>query len=110
MTFLANTTVAILRGTTTDGYGDELDDNGTPVATGIRASLVERTVTDLDRATGGTRQLRRITGRVASNVDVREGDRIRDERTNAIYAVDTLSHPEGFNHVSSIRLDLDRTT
>ncbi len=109
MTFLANTTVSILRGSQVDEYGDEVDAD-TVVQTGIRASLLERTVTDLDRNTGGTRQQRRVTGRVATNVDVREGDRIRDERTGAIYAIDTLTNPTGFTHVSSIRLDLDRTT
>lgn len=109
MSFLANTTVTILRGSEVDEYGDEVDDD-TEVATGVRASLLERTVTDLDRNTGGTRQLRRVTGRVGTQVDVREGDRIRDEQTGDIYAVDTLTKPTGFTHVSSIRLGLDRTT
>lgn len=109
MSWLANTTVTILRGSQVDEYGDEVDDD-TAVATGVRASLLERTVTDLDRETGGTRQLRRVTGRVGTQVDIREGDRIKDERTDEIYAVNTLTRPTGFTHVSSIRLDLDRTT
>jgi len=55
MQAVATTTIAILRGTTTDAYGDE-QDTDTPVHTGIPASLTEqsRRVTTRDDPTPGS--------------------------------------------------------
>jgi hypothetical protein len=109
MTFYATTTVSVLRGTAVDEYGDELDTD-TVAASGIRASIIERSVRDIDPSSGDARTLRRVTGRVASDVDIRDGDRIRDDRTGVVYAVGTRTSPAAFSNVSSMQLDLDRTT
>lgn len=85
----ANTWASIYRGTTIDSHGDVIDDNGTPVSTGVPLSLVERAalVTRKDETT--PRIVRQITGRVTRGTDVQAGDRIRtaDERWLIVDAV-----------------------
>src|SRR5690242_6493591 len=90
MQAVATTTLSILRGTTTDAYGDERDTN-TPIATGVPASLTEqsRRVTTRDDPT--PRIVRYAVARVPARTDINDQDRVRDERTGAIYIVDAVS-------------------
>ena len=109
MQAVATTTLAILRGTTTDGYGDEQDTN-TPIATGIPASLIEqsRRVTTRDDPT--PRIVRYAVARVPARTDVTDQDRVRDERTGAVYIVDAVSSMTNPAIQVDRRLDLRRTT
>jgi hypothetical protein len=109
MQAIATTLLTVLRGTTTDGYGDE-QDTDTAVATGIPASLTEqsRRVTTRDDPT--PRIVRYAIARVAAGTDVRDQDRVRDERTGAVYIVDSPSSMANPALAVDLRLDLRRTT
>lgn len=106
---IATTTVAVLRGTTTDSYDDEAD-VATPVYTRIPASLTEqsRRVTTRDDPT--PRIVRYAVARVAAGTDVTDQDRIRDERTGAVYIIDAVSSMANPALTADLRLDLRRTT
>jgi hypothetical protein len=106
---VATTTLTVLRGTTTDAYGDEQDAD-TVVATGIRASLTEqsRRVTTRDDPT--PRIVRYAVGRVTAGTDITDQDRVRDERTGAVYIVEAVSSMANPAVAADIRLDLRRTT
>jgi hypothetical protein len=105
----ATTTIAVLRGTATNAWGDEVDTD-TPVHTGIAASLVEqnRRVTTRDDPT--PRIVRYAVGRVTAGTDVTDQDRIRDERTGATYIVEAVSSMNSAAVAADLRLDLRRTT
>jgi hypothetical protein len=109
MQAIATTRVSILRGTTTDAYGDE-QDTDTTVHTGIPASLVEqsRRVTTRDDPT--PRIVRYAVARVPANTDITDQDRVRDERTGAVYIVEATSSMANPAATPDIRLDLRRTT
>jgi Mg-chelatase subunit ChlD len=106
---IATTTISVLRGTTTDAYNDEQDTN-TPIATGVPASLTEqsRRVTTRDNPT--PRIVRYAVARVRAGTDIRDQDRVRDERTGAVYIVDAVSSMANPAVAADIRLDLRRTT
>lgn len=109
MQAIATTTLAILRGTDTDDYGDEKDTD-TPHATGIPASLVEqsRRVTTRDDPT--PRIVRYAVARVPASTDITDQDRVRDERTSAIYIVEAVSSMDNPVFAVDRRVDLRRTT
>jgi hypothetical protein len=109
MLALATTTVTVYRGTSTDAYGDE-QDTDTPVHTGIPASIVEqsRRVTTRDDPT--PRIVRYAVGRVTAGTDITDQDRLRDERTGAVYIVDAVSQMTSAAVAADVRLDLRRTT
>lgn len=105
----ATTTLTVYRGTTTDGYGDEQDTN-TAVATGIPASLVEQTRRVTTRDDPVPRIVRYAVGRVTAGTDITDQDRVRDERTGAVYSVDAVSSMNSAAVAADLRLDLRRTT
>ncbi|MEU3281596.1 hypothetical protein [Streptomyces antibioticus] len=109
MLALATTTLTVLRGTTTDAYGDE-QDTDTPVHTGIPASLTEqsRRVTTRDDPT--PRIVRYAVARVTAGTDITDQDRVRDERTGAVYIVEAVSSMANPAVAADLRLDLRRTT
>lgn len=109
MQAIATTKISILRGATTDAYGDEQDTN-TPIATGIPASLTEqsRRVTTRDNPT--PRIVRYAVARVPARTDVTDQDRVLDERTGAKYIVDAVSGMDNPAMEVDRRLDLRRTT
>ncbi len=109
MQAIATTRVSILRGTTTDVWGDG-QDTDTAVYTGIPASLIEqsRRVTTRDDPT--PRIVRYAVARVPADTDVTDQDRLRDERTGATYIVDSVSAMTNPAIAVDRRLDLRRTT
>lgn len=109
MQAVATTLLTVLRGTTTDAYGDE-QDTDTPVQTGVPASLVEqsRRVTTRDDPT--PRIVRYAVARVPAGTDITDQDRVRDERTGAVYIVDAVSGMDNPALQVDRRLDLRRTT
>lgn len=109
MLALATTTLTVYRGTTTDTWGDEADTD-TAVHTGIPASLTEqsRRVTTRDDPT--PRIVRYAVARVTAGTDITDQDRVKDERTGAVYIVDAVSQMANPAVSSDLRLDLRRTT
>ncbi|MFF8482332.1 hypothetical protein [Streptomyces antibioticus] len=109
MLALASTTITVYRGTTTDAWGDEADTD-TPVLTGVVASITEqsRRVTTRDDPT--PRIVRYAVGRVTAGTDISDQDRIRDERTGAVYIVEAVSSMSSPVVAADLRLDLRRTT
>jgi hypothetical protein len=105
----ATTTLTVYRGTTTDGYGDE-QDTDTAVHTGIPASLVEQTRRVTSRDDPTPRIVRYTVGRVTAGTDITDQDRVRDERTGAVYIVDAVSSMNSAAAAADLRLDLRRTT
>lgn len=109
MLALATTTISVMRGTTTDGYGDEADTD-TVIATGILASIVEQTRRVSTRDDPTPRTVRYPVGRVTAGTDITDNDRIRDDRTGAVYIVDAVSSMTSAAVAADLRLDLRRTT
>lgn len=109
MLAVATTRLTVLRGTTTDAYGDD-QDTDTAVATGVIASLTEqsRRVTTRDDPT--PRIVRYAVARVTSGTDITDQDRVRDERTGAVYIVEAVSSMANPAVAADLRLDLRRTT
>jgi hypothetical protein len=107
--FHGNTTVSILRGTTTDAYGDEKD-TLTPIKTGVRASIIEQSRRVFVPADNVDRVVRYVRGRLPSNEDVREGDSLFDERSEATYIVEAVVQPGSPYAHNDVRVDLKRTT
>ncbi|MGY6019590.1 hypothetical protein [Streptomyces spinosirectus] len=109
MIALATTTLTVLRGTTTNSDGDEVDTD-TPVHTGIRAALTEQTRRVTTRDDPTPRIVRYAVGRVTAGTDITDQDRLRDERTGAVYIVEAVSAMNSAAVASDLRLDLRRTT
>ena len=109
MQAIATTRVSILRGTTTDAYGDE-QDTDTPIAAGIPASLVEQNRRVSGRENPTPRIVRYAVARVPAGTDISENDRLLDERTGAKYIVDAVSSMANPAMQVDRRVDLRRTT
>lgn len=109
MLALATTTLTVYRGTTTDDFGDA-GDTDTIVHTGIPASLVEQTRRVTTRDDPTPRIIRAAVGRVTAGTDITDQDRIKDERTGAVYIVDAVSQMTSAAVAADMRLDLRRTT
>jgi hypothetical protein len=112
---IATTRAVVLRGVTVeDALGDEVEDNSAAAIVGrtdgYPVSLIEQRPTVLDPTTGEWRTVQKIVGRFAGDVDVDEGDRVKDLRDGAIYAVDEVERmPRGLSGRSSVTLRLRRT-
>ncbi len=106
---IPTTTVSVLRGTTTDGYGDTID--GTTVASsGTPFSLVEKRRTVFLPETGRVQQIVYSTGRGPYDMDVEVGDRIKDEISSLIYVVENVSRVQSPVNTPDTRVDLRRAS
>jgi hypothetical protein len=108
MLALATTTVSILRGTTTDSFGDGAD-VATVLKSGIAASLIESTRTAVEPVSGTPRIIRTHIARLPATTDITEDDRIKDERTNEIYIVVSVTRNANPVLTQPLRADLKRT-
>ena len=108
MIALATTRVSVLRGNTTDSFGDEADTTAVH-ASGIPASLIESTRQTFEPVTGTPRIVRTHIARVPQTTDVTEDDRIKDEATAEIYIVVSVSKNANPVLAQPLRLDLKRT-
>lgn len=113
MRALANTRVTVLTGTTTSEWGDPVDSttpSTNPAQRGIPASLIEQTRTVTTPESTVPRVIRYTVARLPAGVPVGNEDRIRDDRTNTIYAITAVTLPSGVGHTQDLRLDLKRVT
>lgn len=105
----ATTTMTVLRGTTTDGFGDEVDLD-TPVYTGLPFSLIEQSRRVSDPATGTPRIVRVVYGRTNAGTDLLTADRLRDERTGSVYVINAVTQQAGVGGTPDLRIDMERVT
>lgn len=105
--FIPTCLVSVLRGEAADTYGDTIDTD-TPIATGVPASIIEAGQDIGQPAESRTTRVRVFTGRVRPEVDVREGDRLRDETALTIYLVEGVSQPASPFGQADRRLELRR--
>jgi hypothetical protein len=88
---LATGTYALLRGTDTDAYGDDVDTED--VVTGYAAmvgSVVEQAQRTTRRTDGSERDVRRYVGRFPAAVPALETDRVKDNLTGDIYTIENM--------------------
>jgi hypothetical protein len=88
----ANTQITVLRGTTVNAFGDEVDSN-TPFITDLPATLIETGKTVQDPSTPTPRTIRQISCWVPLWAGVLDTDRIRDQRTGDVYIVISVTKP-----------------
>ncbi|MGH3205108.1 MAG: hypothetical protein ACRDP5_24120 [Streptosporangiaceae bacterium] len=89
---ICNTTISVLRGTTTDAYGDPAD-AATPALTGVPAFIGETGRKVEDPGTPTPRTIRQVTGRVPAWAGVKNTDQILDESTGDTYMVMAVTRP-----------------
>lgn len=106
----ATTTVTILRGDTTNSYGDTVSDNTTPIASGVIAAIQEQNRRVYLPAEGATRIIRTYTGKLPPTTNVQKLDRLRDERTNVVYLINELHQADNPAISLDISVELSRTT
>lgn len=106
---LATCTASVLRGTGVNVYGDEID-GGAAVYTGVLAAIREVSSVVSDPSTQTPRTVRSLICHVPSDLDVREGDRLRDDTNSVLYAIENVTHPQGPGVTRDTVLDLQRVT
>lgn len=109
---LASTTCSVIRGTTTNAWGDQVDDviNATVIATGVPVSLAVTNTNTSDPTTQQIRIVRSISGAIQSDTDIRETDRLRDDATGAIYIVESVTQPLGPGFTGDLDLVLKQVS
>lgn len=103
-------TVSILRGTTTNGFGDTVDDNTSVAVSGVRASILSGPRSNQRPVDGTPRVIRSKTLRVPAGTDLRVDDRIKNEVTGDLYTVDEIYQPENIVTTQDIQARLRRVT
>lgn len=88
-----------------DEYGDPID-NTTQAGSGIPFELHQVDDRNADPTTGEPRTVRFIIGRFYPGVDVRDGDRLQDERTAIIYQVDGVTRPQSPVGTPDVRVEI----
>lgn len=102
----ATTTVSIYRGSAQNEFADPVDDNTTPMVTGMQASIIEQNKRAFLAADNRKSVIRNSIGRVKHGTDVVEGDRIKDERTGTFYFVEAVSNPQSPVNSPDVRMVL----
>lgn len=93
---IPSTTISVLRGEGFDEYGDSTDLD-TVVARGLPAWIEETTRSTMDPGTGQRLVLNGYKVLLRPRVFAfEETDRIRDERTDLVYQVETVGITSGF--------------
>lgn len=106
---IATTWVTVLVGVAGDLYEDIVDlptEAGDDARTRIPASLIEATRQVFDPASGTPRVVRSAVCRIRPGVAITEDDRIRDDRTGRIYAVNAVTEQAAIGFAPGMRLDL----
>lgn len=106
---LATTQVSVLRGTTTDDFGD-LIDAATPVVTGVPAAIVESSKTVTDQATQTPRTVRTVTCVLPAWASVLNTDRLQDQSTGLTYFIESVETQPSLGYPGDQVLGLRRVT
>lgn len=105
--FIPTCLISILRGESTDTYGDTVDAD-VVIATDVPASIIESGQDISQPAESRTTKVRIFAGRVRPDVDTREGDRWRNATDLTIYQVEAVSQPASPFGSADLRCDLRR--
>jgi hypothetical protein len=89
---IANTTISVLRGTTTNAFGDTIP-SGTPVQSGIPVFIGETGRKVQDPSSSTPRTIRQVTGRVPAWAGIRNTDQLLDEKTGDTYMILSVTQP-----------------
>lgn len=106
---LPTTTVTILRGESTDGFGDTVA-GSTVAASAVPCSLLEQRRSLFTPAADRIQQVLYYLGRVPGDTDVQLTDRIQDEVTGDVYRVDGVSRVGSPVQLNDLRLDLRKAS
>lgn len=101
------TTVSVLRGETLDEFGDPVDSDSS-VRAGVPIAITEYSRRIFVAAEQRMTVVRQCWGRVRPGFDIREKDRLRDERTGRIYLVEEISQPALSTNLADMRISLRR--
>jgi hypothetical protein len=101
------TTVTIIGGVSESDYGDVLDSDEAATA-GIPASIIEGRQVVATESDPQARIIRYYTGRLPHGTVINKSQRIRDDRTSAVYLVDNVTVPANPIIPQDVRLDLRR--
>lgn len=108
---VATTRAALIRGTTTDDLGDEID--GASVVPGFSdfpISIIEREAREYDPDSNTWRTVRKLYGRTSWRITPAPGDRIKDLRDDVVYAIGEITRTaRGLSGRSSVTMGLKRT-
>lgn len=107
MNLLASTKVSIYRGTSTDDWGDPVD-NDTPHITGALGNLVIRSVKASTESSGMAQVVTYAVCRVRSNLDITCNDTLKDERTGKYWQIASIEEPQNPGINPDLRLNLIR--
>lgn len=106
---VATCSISILRGTAVDPvYGDTYATSQV-VATGVPASIIERSQKIFTPGDATPRIVRAIDGIVGSQTDITNADRVRDEATGQVYIVTAVINSALPGMSSDTQLELRRT-
>lgn len=89
---IANTTVTVLRGSTTNAFGDTIP-SGTAVLEGVPAFIGETGRKVQDPGSPAPRTIREVAGHVPRWAGVLNTDQLRDDRTGDTYQVLSVTDP-----------------
>lgn len=101
----ATTKVSILRGESTDEWGDPVD-NDTVVASGVLASILEQKIWSSPEVSTQPHNYRYARLRIRKNIEVQVNDRIKDERNNQTWLVTNISPLQNPVVGQDLRIDL----
>lgn len=102
---LAGSRYSIMRGSTFNEYGDEVD-GSTVVHSAVLGSVVERRRTSYDPQSSRVGTYRELVGRFGHGTDIQDGDRIKDERTGDVFLVTSVYKGSNLVHKSDVVVDL----
>lgn len=108
---LASNIVSVVRGTTTNTWGDVVDNppgSRVVVATGVRAQIVVDSVRSYDPTSQTIRSIQQINGAVASNTNLLESDQLVDEQNGTTWIVEQVYQRGGPGFVGDLELVLRR--
>lgn len=105
----ANATFDQYRNVVDDGYGNETDDNTTPLLTGLRGVLSFKTRTVKDPITGTPQQQSFAFCLLPQRTDVRNGDRLHETLSGQWYNVSGVNALPSYGFPNDLNVSLSRT-
>lgn len=106
MVIIATSQYSILRGSTINSFGDEVD-GSTAVYTGVRGLITQKSKSIYNPDSGRVQTVVYYIGRFPYGTDIVQGDRILDERAGKTFVVNSANPGSDFVNKSDLILDLE---